>query len=323
MVKKKIKHEFPAAKRLAVLFTKTCTRLRLCECWLPPCRGMINPGWIAIVLTVVLLFPACTETIELDLDSTANRLVVEGMFSSDQQLHYVRLTESVPFYSESESPAVRGANVVISDGERTERLSEVSQLPGFYVTSGNFIGVPGNTYDLTISGVNVGGVNQDETYTASCYMPFVTRPDSIDLVYDSNWDIWKVLLYAEENSETEDYYMFRLFKNGSLISNYISESSVVSDKFFDGGRAEGVWVQSINARKGSEQLQDGDIITLQMAGITRQYYNYIDAIQRESRKQYPLFSGPPANAPGNISGDALGFFAAFSVAYASYRFEAE
>lgn len=323
MVKKKANYRFSAPELLPVLPVKPREHMLLREYWLPRYRSMITLNWMTILFMVVLSFPACTETIELELDSTTNRLVVEGMLSSDQQLHYVRLTESVPFYQDSASPVVTGADVVISDGETAELLSEVKQLPGFYVTSGSFKGVPGNTYDLTISGANVADIGQEEIYTATAYMPFVGKLDSIDLAYDRNWKIWKVLLYAEDNAETEDYYMFRLFKNGNLISNHISEFSVVSDKFFDGGRAEGVWVQSIDAREGVEQLKDGDIITLQMGGITREYYKYINAIQRENRKQYPLFSGPPANAPGNISRDALGFFATFSVTYASYRFQEE
>ncbi|MFO8000675.1 MAG: DUF4249 family protein, partial [Marinilabilia sp.] len=175
------------------------------------------------------------------------------------------------------------------------------------------------TYTLMIQDVDIDGDGEYETYSASSDMPPVSPPDSIDMVYDDNWEIWKVLLYASDNPDRKDFYMFRIFKNGVLISDNISEYSVISDKFFDGNRANGVWVQSLDASGSKEQIEAGDIITLQMCGITEEYFEFIEGVQRENRKQYPLFSGPPANAPGNVSNDALGFFTAFSAAYASYE----
>jgi hypothetical protein len=109
-----------------------------------------------------------------------------------------------------------------------------------------------------------------------------------------------------------------LLKNGTLISDNISEYSVVSDKFFEDGLADGIWVQSIEVEDEDQDFQEGDILTLEMSGITKEYYKFIVAVQRENREQYPLFSGPPANARGNISNNALGFFPAFSVSYRSY-----
>jgi hypothetical protein len=117
--------------------------------------------------------------------------------------------------------------------------------------------------------------------------------------------------------------LFRIFADGGLISDNMSEYSVVSDQFFDGGCANGTWVQSIDAMSEANQLEEGSIITLQMGGITRDYYKFIEGVQREKRRQLPLFSGPPANAPGNVSGGALGFFSAFSASYVSVRFTGE
>ncbi|WP_232526592.1 DUF4249 domain-containing protein [Marinilabilia rubra] len=263
------------------------------------------------------LASGCTETIELELETAAKRLVVDGNVTNEQKMHFLRLSESVSFFSDSASPTVSGAQVLISDGINVERLSEAQDIPGIYYTSENFGGVPGRTYSLSVSNVDIDEDGEMEEYTSHAPLPDVSAPDSITMEFDEGWNVWKILLYARENPETEDYYMFRLFKNGTLISNTISEYSVVSDKFFDEGNANGIWVQSIDAGQESGEFEEGDVITLQMCGITEEYFDFVQAVQQENRGQYPLFSGPPANVPGNISNGALGFFSAFSVSYVS------
>lgn len=283
----------------------------------------IVPTVVVGMVVVFFLSEGCTETIELDLESTSSRLVVDGMLTNEKKVHYVRLSESAPFFQDSASLTVEGAEVFLYDGEREVKLRESSGMPGFYLTSEDFKGVPGRTYTLNIEDVDIDKDGRSETYQANAYMPEPNQVDSIDMIYDDKWEIWKVLLYASDNPERRDFYMFRLFKNGALISDNISEYSLVNDKFFDGNRADGVWVQSLDAGKESEQMESGDVIALQMCTISEGYYNFIDGVQRESREQYPLFSGPPANAPGNVTSGALGFFPAFSVSYAFFLFDEE
>ncbi|MFW5754131.1 MAG: DUF4249 domain-containing protein [Marinilabiliaceae bacterium] len=286
-------------------------------------NGLESRGNLAFVIVLLLLMWGCTETIDMELKSTNRRLVVDGMLTNEEKMHYIRLSESVPFFQDSASPVVSDAEVIISDGDRIERLHEASEMPGFYLTSQDFAGVPGRNYTLTVRGVDIDDDGQTETYRASSTMPEPNQADSIDVVYDEKWDIWKVLLYATDNPDKRDYYMFRVFRNGGLISDNITEFSLASDQFFDGNRAAGVWVQSIDASNENHPMEPGDVITLQMCTIGEAYYNFIDGVQRENRQQYPLFSGPPANAPGNVNCDALGFFPAFSVSYASFLFDEE
>jgi hypothetical protein len=278
----------------------------------------IKKSYPVFLLLMLFLHPGCTEYIDLDLETTARRLVVDGSISSERQIHFLRLSESVPFLTDSLSPPVSGAQVFISNGYSRERLAEATEMPGFYLLENGFVANPGNYYELTISGVDIDNDGEQESYRAVSYMPEVVGPDSVDLVYDPQWEIWKVLLYADDPPETEDYYMFRVLINGVLVSDNISEYNVVSDRFFDDGRAEGVWVQSINANSEAEPLKEGDVVSLQMCGVTEAYFDFVQGVQREGRGQYPLFSGPPANAPGNISNGGLGFFTAFSISYANF-----
>ncbi len=272
---------------------------------------------LAIVLLIFIW--GCTEVIDLDLKSVNQLLVVEGTVTNETKLHYVKLSMSIPYLENEPTPVVSGAVISLSDGINLMEMKESIEFPGIYFTQREFVGFPGRTYTLKIDEVDIDGDGISEQYEASSVMPYIGESDSIWLSYSQEWELWKILLFAQDPPESEDYYMFRVFKNGKLISGNISEYSIVSDKYFDGNYAKGIWVQSLDAGKNSRPLEEGDIVSLQIAGITREYYNFIEAIQREGRGQYPLFTGPPANVPGNISNGALGFFAAYSVTYQSVR----
>ena len=73
----------------------------------------------------------------------------------------------------------------------------------------------------------------------------------------------------------------------------------------------------LNDDKPDEHVYLGDTITFELNGITEEYYNYVIEAQSQIFPQTPLFSGPPANVSSNISNNAIGFFAAYSVARSS------
>ena len=60
-------------------------------------------------------------------------------------------------------------------------------------------------------------------------------------------------------------------------------------------------------------LYTGDTITFELNELNETYYDFIRSAQREIGGGNPLFTGPPANVPGNISGGALGIFGAYTI----------
>ncbi len=284
------------------------------------------PLWlIGLFLWVVngVFLGGCTEIIDLELKSVDQKLVVEGVVTNEMKVQYVRLSKSIAYLDNEPTPEVSGATITLSDGISTMGMKESTDFPGVYMTNEIFRGVPGRVYVLKVEDVDIDNDGESELYEASSLMPYVGQADSIALHYSDEWELWKILLYAQDPPESQDFYMFRVFKNSNLISGSISEYSIVSDKYFDGNYANGIWVQSLDAGEDSHPLEEGDVISLQMAGISKEFYDFIDAVQRENRGQYPLFSGPPANVPGNVSNDALGFFTAIAVTYESKHIDSE
>jgi hypothetical protein len=272
---------------------------------------------ILYFVLIALAASSCTEKVTIKLDSTYTRVVVDGSIENDSGVYQVALTKSADYFSNEPVPKIVNAHVSISDGSVTYELTET--LPGIsgkYQTSPGFIATAGKTYSLHVDlPEEIGGKS---TVDASSYLPPVTRLDSISTEFHSDWGpdgIWTIKLWALEPGNEVNYYLFNYYRNGELMSDTITKKVVSDDKFYNGSYMTGVNVIYINNEHPWTSLQKGDTIMLQMSGITKEYYNFINQVQ-QSGFNLPFFTGPPANVQGNISNGGIGFFAAYSNSFA-------
>jgi hypothetical protein len=270
---------------------------------------------IPLIFTLMLLAGyACTERIDVDLGTTYSRLVVDGALTSDTTVHTIRLTQTADYYSNKPALAVRGASVSITDGTQTIMLTENPNRPGYYETNNQAFGIAGNTYRLVIQlPVEING---HDFYEASSYMPTVVPLDSIKLNTIPQWNVVAVGTYALDPPST-DYYLFNVYKNGELLSDTINKVFLTDDKFFNGSYTNGAPAAFLFQDNPREKIIPGDTVTLQIAGITRDYYYFLTELLSSSGFNNPLFGGPPANISGNVSNGAIGFFTAYSVKYST------
>jgi hypothetical protein len=277
---------------------------------------------ISIIFTLTF-FSACTERVNIDLEMAGeSKLAVFAEITDETKAHAVYLTKSMPYFSDEETPVVTGATVSISNGTETVSLTEEPDEPGTYYTPRNYKGVPGTTYRLEISDVDVNEDGVSEAYSAETIMSRTMPVEGVIVGRNNERNGWDVALFASEPGETKDYYLFKVYKNGVLFSDTISNYRIYDDKFFNGKVLKGVIVQFFDAEKG-EIVERDDEITLEVAGITEEYFSFIDALKEEIDEKYPMFSGPAANLKGNISNGALGFFAAMAVSKGSVTYRGE
>lgn len=267
-----------------------------------------------LILIAAALLTGCTERIDIDLDESYTRLIIDGSITNEAMCHCVKLSMTSSFLGGEPDPAVTGATVRIDNGRESFLLSENPSEPGNYYTDPSAQGQPGDTYTLSIQLANE--INGKNEYTASCKMYPVAPLDSIGLLYREQWEAWEVQCYARD-PVTEDYYMFDLYKNGIHLTDTLSEKFVVDDALYNGNYTNGIMVGFLDINKAGEVPHNGDTITLRIARITREQTYFIWDAQMESGYSNPLFGGPPANVVGNISDGAIGFFGAYAVAYAS------
>lgn len=267
------------------------------------------------MLSIITLFFSCTEKMDIQLDESYARLVVEARLSTDTMVHQVRLTKTASYFSNNEAPAVRGAIVTIDDGIVTIPLTESMLHPGVYETSPDVFGVIGKEYRLMIKNVDIDGDGVFETYDAKSTIYPINKIDSIAMEYKTQPKGYAVKCYVLD-PPTEDYYLFNIYKNNVLITDTITEPLVVDDKLFNGNYTYGIAVGYLRDRKQDEKAFPGDTIELEIWRIDKDFYQFVIELQDATRPSTPLFSGPSANVKGNISNGAVGYFAAYSVSRA-------
>jgi hypothetical protein len=227
------------------------------------------------------------------------------------------LTKSADYFSNTAVPRVVGATVSISDGVNSFLLHESQKgISGIYETDSNFTGIPGKSYTLHVDLPE--GIAGKTSFAATSYLPTVTRLDSIKAIFHPEWGskgMWTIKLWAKEPGNEVNYYLFNFYRNGKLMTDTITKKVISDDKFYNGSYMNGVDVIRINNSHEWETIYPGDTVMLQMSGITREYYDFIDQV-KQSGFNIPFFSGPPANVKGNVNNGGIGFFAAFSNTFA-------
>ena len=133
-------------------------------------KNQLNATFCLVFIAACLSLTSCEKVIQLNLNNTTPRVVIQADIYDHAGPYYVRISKSVNFDQTSDYPPVSGARVELSDDSgQSEVLSET--VLGTYITS-DFRGFPGRTYQLKVKTGN-------ETYEATSVMPFPVRPDSI------------------------------------------------------------------------------------------------------------------------------------------------
>ncbi len=249
------------------------------------------------IFTILFLY-GCTEKIDIDLLESPETLVIEGYVTNEVKQHSVILSKSSPYFSESPPEMVSEATITIEAPDTVYSFYQSS--PGIYLSIGAFAGIPGNSYTLTVT---VDG----ETYSATSIMPSVQPIDSIAFYQNESDDkIFDIGLFSQEPQDPGNYYFWKVYKNYILISTNLTQMVFANDDLINGSYLNGLRIQSVEANLG-------DRITLEMASITEEYFEYCLAIIKETLYADGPFESAPASITGNISNGAFGFFATYSL----------
>ena len=281
---------------------------------------MKNMNIQTIALFILSIIAAgCTETIDnIQLDSTRPRLVVEGYISTDTTRQVVKLSKLGDALNTEPIQAISNAVVTISDGTKTFGLTEDQTKKGFYFTTPDVFGVVGRTYTLLIKNVDINNDQVMEEYSAQSLLKPLNSIDSIHLVYNNlerDRRGWSVNLFTMDPGNGRNFYLFKVRKNNILLTDSIFKYSIGDNNSFEGKYFKGFPVYNLREDRKDEKLTRGDTITLEMYGITEDYYSFIYSYITDYYPKVPIFSGPSANIPTNIKpiDDAVGIFAAYSI----------
>lgn len=268
-----------------------------------------------IILVIVAFFAiACEKVVEVDLETAAPKLVVDasiqwvkGTSGSEQK---ITLTTTAPYYSET-VPVVSGATVFITNSTNVVFTFTESGTSGEYLCN-DFQPVIGESYTLTV-------IHNDQTYTATETLTAV--PDIEDNIQQNNEGGFtgnqiEVKFFYQDNGAEDNFYLIGFQPNTKPFPDY----DVIDDQFFQGNMMFGLY--------SDEDLQPGDVLNIKLAGISLQYYNYMNVLLAVAGSNGGSpFQSPPATVRGNIinttneNNFALGYFTLSEVATVNYTIQ--
>jgi len=258
---------------------------------------------IILIISLITALWGCREEIDLELNDSYPRLVVEGGITTDSAYQYIELSKTGSYFSDNKLPVISGAAVKVTDGTNVYDFAESTIYPGRYYSKQKMKQSYFPTYRLTIAGVDIDNDNQKEVYTAEEKMKSFLYVDSLKYeYYDHNGrDAYKVFGYTQEPPTLGDFYMFRYFVNGHIVTDTLDEVRFYSDEFVNGNYLAHIYLGSVYASKG-------DTLTIETNSITEDYYNFIISFFLETKWGSAPFAGPPANVETNIDNGAVGYF---------------
>lgn len=270
------------------------------------------------VIVFLLSLLSCTERIDIRTEDSPPRLVIYGYITTDTTRHAVRISCSSGYFSTSAPEGISGATVSISNGRETFPLKENSLEPGLYETEADVYGVEGETYTLSVA-VDFDGDGEPEAYEATSWLPYRASIDSMAVTASViSDDFLELRVWGRLADQEENWLSFHPFRNSDPLAANLEDFFIIDDEHI-AREINGVTCWFFDQEEEEEVITPGDLITLYIHSLTKEYGTFLDNAQREFEGSDPIFSGPPANVETNLRATGTGndtplagFFSAYS-----------
>jgi Domain of unknown function (DUF4249) len=259
---------------------------------------------IILLFASVLMF-SCEQTIRLDLEQSPSKIVIEGLVTNQPGYQMVKVTRSAAFYDSGHTPRITNATVTVADDlgniyTFVHNPNDVDDSLGIYVPQIPFEGAIGRIYKLT---VEVDG----ELYEAEDELFPVTTIDSLNYRVDPDekedpeitGKYYEVRMYTREPQGVANYYLFKFYRNDSLIYDGETDIYYSDDQFL---------AENIDGVGTPIYFGINDKATVEMYSMSRQGYVFYDDLNDLLNTDGGMFGPIPASPRTNLSNGALGFF---------------
>ena len=249
---------------------------------------------LTFIFSLAILFTACQDVIDIDLDSVEPKLVIDAVVSDSV---VVKISKSTDYFEPGIYPPVSNAVVTITNGSgNTDRLQETST--GIYTE--NQTGIEGNEYTLE---VEVDG----EVYAGTVEMPYKVAIDSISIEPTPDYMEFSggylVNCHLNDPAGVENYYRL-IVSNINQLSEPDDILYVYDDAFVDGNE--------ISMRWDEEQFFEQDTVVVELQTLAESTYDYYRTLSSLFESGM-IGNANPSNPITNLSNGALGYFGAYTV----------
>lgn len=264
-----------------------------------------------LIVVVTFSFISCEEVIDVKLDTTAPRLVIDAALKwekgTDGKTQKIKLSTTTGYFN-TEIPKVSGATVFVTNSQ-----NEIFDFTETVPQSGEYICTDFNpelneNYTLTV-------ILNGTTYTATDKLTPVPVIDKIEQKDNGGFggQNIEIKFFYTDNPLTDDFYLSRVKLSGAVIPQY----GVSNDKFYQGNQTSDIY--------SDEDLKSGQTLEYTLSGISENYFNYMQILLSiAGNSGGGPFQSPPATVRGNIINQtdiknyALGYFSASETTSVTY-----
>ncbi len=282
------------------------------------------------VLLTMLIFLGCEKDIDIDLDQTTEKIVVDATIENGVPPRVI-LSRSLEYFSKIDpatlaSSFVRNAKVIISDGNKTHQLIEDSISNGqgttiYYYTINPLdpqtaiIGQINSTYSLEITA-------DGREYSASTTIPDTTRKidslwwEPVEIFEPEDSNLAKLIIKATDKPGLGDY--IRYYTKSNAESFFPGLNSVFDDQVIDGTTYTFPVDKGVNKNEersdGEAFFNRGDTVTIKLSNVDKVTYDFWRTFEFSYQSVGNPFSNP-TKILSNIKGEALGYFGGYASQY--------
>lgn len=261
------------------------------------------------IILASFAFVACEKIVEVELPDENPRLVIESQITTQKDLWKVRVTSSQAYFNQNDAEAI--ANAVVSiEGTDGQNVVLSHSDTGMFVSADSLTCSIGESYTLR---VDYGGQSYSATEMVKGGFPLDTiasyfLPDNNGFIPAGIY----VFIQGTENPEPGDYYLFKAYRNDTLISTQVDSDEFGSVSYlnenFDSRQILAELALGKTPRPFPFLVEPGDSVRIEQFAITREYYQFIIDLDAQRGRSGTPFDPPPANPNNNISNGGLGYF---------------
>jgi len=251
----------------------------------------------SLLISIVVLFSACQKVINVKLNSSASKYVIEGVITDQPGACSVSISMTKDFSSDNGFTGVSGATVTVENGGTVFPLTETGN--GIYTTAA-ITGAPGKTY-------NMKAVVSGTTYAASSTMPQPVNLDSIYVTKEALSNKNFITVVYADPAGIPNYYRWVQYINGRKEKTVF----VGSDEFTDGLTVKTQLDYNNDTNDPNRDIKTGDTIRIDMISLDSTVYQYWFGLAKDASGSGR--SASPSNPVSNITGGCMGYFSAQAV----------
>jgi hypothetical protein len=260
-----------------------------------------------LVILGIICFCSCEEVIDVDVPNQTPKLVVDASINwvkgTDGSEQIIKLLLSTDYFSSETYVPALGADVRITNLITDEVVQFLDNNDGDYITS-DFVPVLNTDYKLDI-------IYDGETYTSLEKFKSVSSISNITQTTSGGFNdsLIEVNIFFNDPVLDENYYLVKFQEDIDLLPTFI----VLKDEFTNGNEMT-IFFEKDDDDSDSDALFTDDVVNIELAGISKQYYNYMSLLLDQTEGQ-----GPFATTPAPVNGNCINVSNPDKFAYGYFR----